>query len=761
MAELRMEDQASFFNFLRMPPEMFDELLVRIGPRIQKQDTRYRKALEPGLKLAVTISLTSKPDCVRAAYSVKLDKVLLLVYDELVDGKPDERNWRGIGIAVLVILVVFAMIITAVAVFTPEEIEGPQGDRLTFDQIFTDEFSTTKYSTTWITDDEFVYRDEDGALIVHNARLNKYRTLMDNSTFVMVHDNDIYYKENAWSTMKPFRITYRGEPGVIFNGIPDWLYEEEMLNSHVALWWSPSGHRLCYATFNDTNVKSFYLPEYGEGKDHYTTLRDLRYPKAGDTNPTFILNVLDVRNPYTVSGGRREAREVPITHGTFDVTDIVGYNEKTRLVYYVATGGHQEDARRRHLWSVGTPQSNRPYMRECLTCHLKRECQYYSAYFSKRAQYYTLHCRGPGIPRWTLHSVDQVEPVAELCGYTDLRRSVERTALPKKMYFQVSVSHHYRVNVEMILPVDYREAENVKYPLLINAGTKLSGGPDTQKVHDRFEVDWSTYLASRHGIAVAYIDGRGSSCRGNALKFEIYRRFGRKEVDDQLAVTRHIRDTFRFIDPKKIAIWGWSYGGYLAAKVLSHKMNSGGALFKCGMAIAPITNWRLYDTAFTERYMGLPDAGNNLLEYEVYVSSEFANKYARNVVSFIRGVPINTIEVGIHSRVENLLQASSTKANVYPDQNHDIHETNKHLHLLLDNHLHNCFKDPIEKEDEEEIVVAPKPKTLRFKEAAEAQQERHRKKTTSDWLRIKDTNAIIVEDQGTAYGIKKQADALQ
>ncbi|XP_014680058.1 PREDICTED: venom dipeptidyl peptidase 4-like, partial [Priapulus caudatus] len=78
------------------------------------------------------------------------------------------------------------------------------------------------------------------------------------------------------------------------------------------------------------------------------------------------------------------------------------------------------------------------------------------------------------------------------------------------------------------------------------------------------------------------------------MKYEVYKQLGGKDVDDQLVATKYIREHYKFIDPEKIAIWGWSYGGFITAKVLSHKLNIGSQVFKCGMAVAPITSWRLY-----------------------------------------------------------------------------------------------------------------------------------------------------------------------
>ncbi|XP_014681966.1 PREDICTED: dipeptidyl aminopeptidase-like protein 6 [Priapulus caudatus] len=809
---------------------------------------------------------------------------------ELVGGQPSERNWRGIGIAVLVILIVFALIVTAVVVLTPAEEDNFKGERMVFDQLFTDAFDTDKYSITWIRGDKFVYRNDDGALVIQDTRLlgeglgpnATLRILMDNSTFrrlntdvyyvspdvkyvllaydiepvwrhsslqryslydvetqvlkdvyaessdengklqycgwapvghslAMVYKNNIYYKQDAWDAEKPLRVTHDGEMAVVFNGIPDWVYEEEIIRSDHAIWWSPSGHKLCYATFNDTEVKPYYFPIYGDEMDPYTTVKEMRYPKVNTLNRSTLtpksnvtLSVFDTRNPtvivtlkppayiaslpehyftqvsfiddsqvsvifmnrqqnvsvfslcsttsygqcnsqYTymerhgwvevykppvfaddlrsyfyilpqrdashgdfmhvtmldMSDNKREVHEIPLTHGTFDVTGIVGYNHDKHTVYYIATDNHREYARRRHLWSVGTPQADNPKRPVCLTCELDDDCQFYDAHFSESATYYVLHCQGPGIPKWTLHSIEQLDPVSILYDSAELRITVENTALPKKIYFQVPVNDNYKLNVEMYLPIEYKEEEVITYPLLIDAGNKFYGGPGTQKVQERFKVDWQTYLASSRSIIVASIDGRGSSCQGNMMKYEIYRHLGRKEIADQLVATHFIRDNYKFVDPQKVAIWGWSYGGYVAARALSHPLNRNNDIFQCGIAVAPITNWRLYDSVYTERFMGLPGAMDNYAEYEASSVMLNAANFADVDFLIVHGESDDNVHFQ-HSAVlmkELQLNKIQFSSMVYPDQNNNLARTSRHLHTLLINRLDSCFSEIPEEED--------------------------------------------------------------
>ncbi|GFY74750.1 prolyl endopeptidase FAP [Trichonephila inaurata madagascariensis] len=116
-----------------------------------------------------------------------------------------------------------------------------------------------------------------------------------------VYKNDIYYIPKVNGTH--YAVTNNGVEGVIFNGVPDWLYEEEILKSNKALWWSPDGNQFCFATLNDTKTGIYYYNWYGNHNDSnnvFAQLKSIRYPKAGHENPTAVLWVVDVRSPSRI-----------------------------------------------------------------------------------------------------------------------------------------------------------------------------------------------------------------------------------------------------------------------------------------------------------------------------------------------------------------------------------------------------------------------------------------------------------------------------
>jgi dipeptidyl-peptidase-4 len=147
----------------------------------------------------------------------------------------------------------------------------------------------------------------------------------------------------------------------------------------------------------------------------------------------------------------------------------------------------------------------------------------------------------------------------------------------------------------MIKPPDFDPAR--KYPVLI----ETYGGPDAQIVRDQWSGGlWSDIMAQKSYI-IWSLDNRGSTGRGHAFETPIYHQFGKVELADQLAGVKYLK-SLAYVDGTRIGIWGWSYGGYMTLTALFHAPD----VFKAGVAVAPVTDWRLYDTAYTERYMGTP-----------------------------------------------------------------------------------------------------------------------------------------------------------
>lgn len=164
-------------------------------------------------------------------------------------------------------------------------------------------------------------------------------------------------------------------------------------------------------------------------------------------------------------------------------------------------------------------------------------------------------------------------------------------------FLTVSADDGTKLNAELIRPRDFDAKK--KYPVLID----VYGGPQDQHVRNDWGYSdflWDEMMAEK-GYAIFSLDNRGSWGRGHFFEIPIYHHFGKVELEDQLAGVNYLK-TLPWVDPARIGIWGWSYGGTMTLDALFNAPE----VFKAGAAVAPVTDWRLYDTAYTERYMGRP-----------------------------------------------------------------------------------------------------------------------------------------------------------
>uniref|UniRef100_A0A3B4APL7 Dipeptidyl-peptidase 4 n=1 Tax=Periophthalmus magnuspinnatus TaxID=409849 RepID=A0A3B4APL7_9GOBI len=381
-----------------------------------------------------------------------------------------------------------------------------------------------------------------------------------------VWNNDVYVKTSP--EVPSERVTYNGKENEIFNGVPDWVYEEEMFSSHQGLWWSPGGAFVAYAHFNDSLVPHIEYTWFGDGQ--YPKTVSIPYPKAGATNPTVKLFVVDVNNVTKISEVMVPAAYASSEHYLATVTwatderIAVQWQKRVQshvlLQIYNQSGGSWEPFEVRISSStgwVGRFSPSEPVFAADKTT--------YYLIMSDKNKYKHIH-RVRGV-------------------------SCENFGL-KYLWYQ------------MVLPPGF--AESKKYPLLID----VYAGPCSQKVDYLYRVNWATYLASTEKIIVASFDGRGSGYQGDEIMHKLYQRLGTYEVEDQITAAKEFIK-MGFIDKDRVAIWGWSYGGY----VTSMALGAGSGVFKCGMAVAPVSKWKFYDSIYTERYMNPPhmnqDAYNN------------------------------------------------------------------------------------------------------------------------------------------------------
>lgn len=608
--------------------------------------------------------------------------------------------------------------------------------------------------------------------------------------FAYVHRNNIYYRPTA-ANIAEVQLTWSGIPQVIYHGIPDWVYEEEVFSSNTALWFSPDSRKLAYATFDDNRTRIMSIPFYGlPGNPDYQYTHDLniRYPKPGTPNPTVGLSVVDLEEaingnlnrielqppqdllqgepilsavtwatennvsavwmnrvqniakivscsartslclellslrepsgwvdlftpplfspdgtkmvlilPYDQgprNGAYRhvslvqQSRNVALTSGKFTVTEILSWDRARNLIYYLAT--EETDPAALHLYSVSDNLETAPNKPLCISCGVRTavddtQCSYVRSSFSWNSSYYTLTCLGPWIPEIAVFNRDHLRVIV-LESNNEIRKLLQRATLPTTKRLEVSVPGDFKAQVQLWLPPDIDTSGKTKYPLFIN----VYGGPDSYRITKQFTVDWSTYLTVNKSIIYAVIDGRGSGLKGNNMLFSIYRHLGSPEIDDQVNVTRFLQENLKYIDSKRTAIWGWSYGGYATGMALAKDKQN---VFKCGISVAPVSDWIYYDTIYTERYMGLPSLRDNLEGYMNSALTRIASDIRNKQYLLVHG----TLDDNVHYQQSMMLAKALEHNDVlfqqmsYPDEEHGLTGVRPHLYHTLGNFIDNCF----------------------------------------------------------------------
>jgi dipeptidyl-peptidase-4 len=203
------------------------------------------------------------------------------------------------------------------------------------------------------------------------------------------------------------------------------------------------------------------------------------------------------------------------------------------------------------------------------------------------------------------------------------------------------------------------------------------GGPGSQMVVNAWMGNyylWHQYLASQ-GFVVACVDGRGTGGRGTAFRTITYKRLGELETKDQIEAAKYL-GSLSYVDKTRIGIWGWSFGGYLST--LSILL--GNDVFKAAIAVAPVTNWRFYDTIYTERYLTTPQ--DNAKGYDNNSPIQYADRLKGDYL-LIHG----TSDDNVHFQNALAMQEALIKAGkqfetfVYPNKAHGISGGKTRLHL--------------------------------------------------------------------------------
>ena len=279
-----------------------------------------------------------------------------------------------------------------------------------------------------------------------------------------------------------------------------------------------------------------------------------------------------------------------LTKGDWEVEQgTMHLDLKNNLVYFNAA---KEHSTQRHIYSVDLEG------KEIKPIVPVDKPGYYTASFSDKAGYAIINYEGPGIPSQKVISTpsnpNTYEEVLE--ENQDLARQAAQHEMPHLVYTNFTAEDGTVLNVVERRPPHFDPRH--EYPVLF----QLYGGPGSQQVDRRFKVDFQSYVASTLGYLVITLDNRGTGYIGRKARTIIRGDIGHYEAIDQIACAKHYA-LKSYVDADRLAIWGWSYGGFMTLKVLEA---DAGQTFKYGMAVAPVTDFRFYDSIYTERYMLTP-----------------------------------------------------------------------------------------------------------------------------------------------------------
>lgn len=349
-----------------------------------------------------------------------------------------------------------------------------------------------------------------------------------------------------------------------------------------------------------------------------------------------------------------------ITSGAWEVSNLVGVDEKGKKIYYVST---EQSPIERNLYVIGMDGKGKKI--------LTPEKGNHSINMSKDFKYFIANYTNSSSPLMVRLFDATGKLVKTLEENNELRERLKSFAMADKEYFSFNTVDGTPLNGYMIKPADF-DASN-QYPVLMY----VYGGPGSQNVMNSWGGTrdfWHHHLAAE-GYIVVCVDNRGTGGRGRDFKHATYANLGKLETEDQIAGAKYLGG-LPYIDAARIGIWGWSYGGYMSSLALM----IGNDTFKAAIAVAPVTTWRYYDTIYTERYLQTPQL--NAAGYDDNSPITHVNKLKGNYL-LIHGTGDDNVHYqNAVDLVDALIKADKHfETMYYPNRNHGIYGGNTTWHL--------------------------------------------------------------------------------
>ncbi|MDL2256985.1 S9 family peptidase [Bacteroidales bacterium OttesenSCG-928-I14] len=570
----------------------------------------------------------------------------------------------------------------------------------------------------------------------------------DGRMCAFVKDNNLWIKKFDFDT--EIQITKDGSFGKILNGITDWVYEEEFGITNL-ISWSADSNFVAFLKSDESDVPTFNLQQFDGSL--YPPVYSYKYPKAGENNSRVACYVYNIETKdtkkmdvpldedgyipmikftenldqlmimtlnrhqnifcmYMVNSKSTVAKLVlkdenpyyiepkwvqnicfskdnfayvcekdgyahiylytingilvkQITKGAWDVTNFYGFDSASKTFFYQSA---EESPLKRTIYKIDDKGKK---------TKLSAGSGTNNAQFSSTLKYYINDYSNASTPnRITLHD-DKGKELSLINDNSAVKNALTGCSLPKKEFITLKNRHGDDLNAWLLTPEDFNPTK--QYPLVL----VQYSGPNSQEVRDMFDIDWH-YSLCNEGFIVAAIDGRGTGARGQEFRKCTYLKLGILEAEDQIDAAKEL-GAMSYVNKDRIAIWGWSFGGFTTLMSMS-KSN----VFKAGIAIAPVTDWRFYDSVYTERFMRTPKENYN--NYELCSPINLADKLQGNLL-LIHGTADDNVHIQNSMYYSEALVEAGKQFDmqVYSNKNHSIlgATTRNHLYTRITNFLKN------------------------------------------------------------------------
>lgn len=575
---------------------------------------------------------------------------------------------------------------------------------------------------------------------------------------------DLYLYKTDFNT--EVAVTRRGKADV-FNGVSDWLYEEEFGITRLFAF-SPDNKQIAFIRLEETGVPSFtwqtFLNE--DGQPSYPASRTIRYPRSGCTNAIPSVWVYDIHVKSLVQMKLPEENDRYIPRICWRTTEqgnqlmVLTLNrDQTKMAVYACNPKssvshlfYEEQSDKYFidysLWDEWQWMDNGQVVvlsekdgwRRLYLCSEQgavlralspdgmditdvygtdgQTVYYQAAPVPTERQIYAVTLKKGEVSRLTndrgcyrlypskdFHRCilrfesDLVPPTYTLCQLQKngikVVRSIENNAvvaakwkglnMPHKEFVRIPTERGDSLEAWILRPADASDSN--KRPVVMFQYS----GPASQRVLNRWHHRIAYVLADM-GYVVVNADPRGTDCRGRKWRNETYMNLGQKEAEDHLDVARYMQ-SLPYTDGSRIAMAGWSYGGYQTIRTLCEQ-DATAPLIRCGIAIAPVTDWRLYDTGYTERYMRRPMVNED--GYKQTDLTAMADKLTGRLL-LVHGLADDNVHVqNTWLLTEALINAGKQfDMQIYPDDNHSLRQGSHYLHLHQ--RIINFLKENLEK----------------------------------------------------------------